>query len=369
MTVTVRPKVAIVGTGGAGRSYAAVFQSEQRVDPVLFSPTGKGLQAPSCTLKSTGIIDRTQTIRVGSSWADAVDDADIAIVAINAAGYRAVLEGLAPRLRSGQVVIISAQLCFASLYLHMLLSQLGTKGVVIGAWSTGPVTSKKVDNPTGVHIQLRRNAVPVASLDPAHRSRVLQVSELLFGPRFELQDRMIALELSNLNPEIHAANMLLNFTRAENAEEWSNYGMQTRGVMNSVRASSEERRLLAERLVTRARSPEEHYHHSFGLEYEDLYLMSAKLAKQRTDLKGPTTIRTRFLYEDIPYGLHPLSLLGKVKGVQMKQFESLVTILSATCDEDFIGMNNLLEVLKMEEWAGGRLEPELSDALRLYGIL
>ncbi|WWD22210.1 hypothetical protein CI109_106701 [Kwoniella shandongensis] len=361
-----QPKVIIIGTGGIGRAYAAFLASEVRFKPVLFSPSGKGLKT-SCVIKSTGYLTATLEIEVETSWEGAIKDAEIIIIATAANGYKTTFDNLAPYLFEGQTVLISAQLSFASIYLRLILGSKGSK-IFIGAWPTTPLTGKARDG-TSVHIGSRRNEVDVAALDPGHQAVILQKSQALFGSHFNLLPRMVAIELSNLNPEIHAANMALNFTRAEWGEDWSNYGCQTRGVISIVKRTSAERLAVAKSVGQYVQSAEEHYHKSFGLSYNDLCIMAEQLAQKRPELRGPTTTRTRFLYEDLPYGIHPLIAFAKSRGVPTPHFNALALLLSAACGEDFKSQNELVSALKMDTWTEEMADGDLRPILEMYGVL
>jgi len=46
-------------------------------------------------------------------------------------------------------------------------------------------------------------------------------------------------------------------------------------------------------------------------------------------IKGPTNLNTRYLFEDIPTGLVPLSCLGKALGVKTPTMDAVVELGSA----------------------------------------
>jgi opine dehydrogenase len=54
-----------------------------------------------------------------------------------------------------------------------------------------------------------------------------------------------------------------------------------------------------------------------------------------TALRAPGQVETRWLTEDIPFGLSTWSLLGDRLGVDTPVMDSLVTLASATLEMDF----------------------------------
>jgi len=64
-----------------------------------------------------------------------------------------------------------------------------------------------------------------------------------------------------------------------------------------------------------------------------------------TALRAPGQVETRWLTEDIPFGLATWSLLGDRLGVETPVIDSLVTLASATLDRDFRSETRGLESL------------------------
>jgi opine dehydrogenase len=54
-----------------------------------------------------------------------------------------------------------------------------------------------------------------------------------------------------------------------------------------------------------------------------------------TALRAPGQVETRWLTEDIPFGLATWALLGDQLGVETPVIDSLVTLASATLSKDF----------------------------------
>ena len=66
---------------------------------------------------------------------------------------------------------------------------------------------------------------------------------------------------------------------------------------------------------------------------------------------GPTTEDSRYVTEDVPYGLQLTSLLGRLAGRPAKLHEAGIEIFSAMYDRDFAKENKLLAVLELEKYA------------------
>jgi opine dehydrogenase len=354
-------RVAIIGSGGIGRGYAA-YLTTQGHEPVLWSPSGAA-QADfvgGAELAVTGRIEASLPLAVAAGCPQALAGSDAVIVAVQANGFRAVLEAMAPHLVAGQSVIISAHCSFAALYLHRLLVRRGLD-LPIACWATTALTARK-SGPRSVHISGIRAKLDVATLPVRHAQAGLATCRALFGDRFEARDDVLAIMLSNLNPPAHVANMLGNLTRAERGEDWPNYGSITQGVGRIVDAMDVERLALARAFGLCVRSVQDHYVHSFGVAPGPVGEMAAAVYKNRPELLGPKTLDTRFITEDVPFGLAPLEVLGKITGVALPLHQAGIALFDAICARDFRAENDLLPALDLGGLSAAALHQELRGA-------
>jgi opine dehydrogenase len=352
-------RVAIIGAGGIGRGYAACL-TQAGHQPVFWSPSGAALAdfAGGEPLVATGKIEGALPVSVAGSCAEALAGAGAVIVTVQANGFRTVLDELGQHLQAGQVVIISAHCSFAALHLHRLLASRGVE-LPIAAWATTALTARK-SGPRSVHISGIRAKLDVATLPARLAPEGLATCRALFGDRFEPRDDLLAIMLSNLNPPAHMANMLGNLTRAEKGEDWPNYGSITQGVGRIVDGMDTERLALAAAFGLSVRSVQDHYVLSFGVEPGPVGEMAAAVYAKRPELLGPKTLKTRFITEDVPFGLVPLELLGRITGVQLPLHQAGIALFDAICDRDFRAENDLLPALDL-----GSLQPaELHRLLR-----
>jgi opine dehydrogenase len=349
-------RVAILGTGGIGLGYAALLAANGH-SPVLWSPTGGGVVAPGGRVTVTGVIPGAFVAEAAASCAAAVAGAEVVIIAVNGVGHRAVMDALAPALNAGQMVIVSAQLSCSAAY---LAGRLAARGVVVpvAAWATTAVTARRVALDR-VHISGVRQRLDVATFPARLAEGGLASCRALFGDRFEARSDLLAITLSNLNPPVHLANMLCNLTRAERGENWSNYGSITPAVARLIEALDGERLALAVAFGVTVRSVHEHVALSFGVERGPLGGMMAEVYRLRPELAGPATLDTRFITEDVPFGLVPLAFLARRAGVAVQLHDAGIALAGALYGRDFAGENDLLPHLGFDG----------CDAARIHALL
>ncbi|WP_419456825.1 NAD/NADP octopine/nopaline dehydrogenase family protein [Agrobacterium tumefaciens] len=84
---------------------------------------------------------------------------------------------------------------------------------------------------------------------------------------------------------------------------------------------------------------------SHGTSGDSVAEVYAKLAKQAKDPIGPKDINTRYILEDVPFGLIATIYLAQMGGVRAPSHESGAEILSACYGRDLSKDNDILPEL------------------------
>lgn len=335
---------AILGAGGIGLASAALLATRGH-RPVLWSPSGQGLAELAGTgLEASGAIEGHFRPEVANTLAQAVAGADAIVIALPGNARRAVFEALIPLLEKGQTVIVSADLSLGAVWLQDRIPAL--LDVAVLAMSTTAVMGRRTA-PGKVTVGGIRARVEAACVPEAAAGATIGFCNQLFGGSVvEAPGGMLAVLLGNLNPPVHMANALCNLTRIEKGEAWANYDGITPAVARLIGDLDRERLALAARFGVSARTVEAHFSQTFGLPQDmPLAQMTAEIHHRRGGPPGPVSLETRFLTEDLPFGITPLVHLGRACGQPMPLHEAGLTLLSSACGRDFAGMNDLLDGL------------------------
>ena len=257
-------RVAILGAGAIAFGGAA-YLTDRGHDPILWSPSGRRTRdlAAGTPLVATGALEGEFRPRIASSCGEAIDGADAIFVALPANGHRAVFDAAAPHIGPGQVVVISGHLSFGALYLAKKLAERELQ-VPITAWGT-TVTTGRQPGPTQVKIANIRKKVDAATVPTRASDHGLAVCRELFGDRFVPRADLLAISLSNLNPQNHMGIALLNLTRMERGEAWGQSQNLTEAVGRLLEALDAERLAIARAIGAEVRTIREHYHLSFDV--------------------------------------------------------------------------------------------------------
>lgn len=341
-------QVAILGAGGVACATAALL-AENGYAPVIWSPSGAGTRDLRGTeMIATGALEARLRPEIADDIATAVAAAGAIILALPANAHRAVIDAVVPHVRDGQTIIVSAQLSLGALYLFRALQARGITATVV-AWGTTVVMGRRT-GPAEVRVGGVRDRVEAAVLPPERADAGLATCRALFGDRFALAPSLIAIALGNLNPPVHMANALCNLTRIEKGEAWANYDGITPAVARLIEALDAERLAVAAAYGVQVRTVQAHFRQSFGMP-EDLPLaeMTALIHDRRKGPPGPTDQSTRFVTEDVPFGIAQIVALAACCGIAVPLHQSGLHIFDALYGRDFASENDLLPRLNLRD--------------------
>ena len=351
-------RVGVAGAGAVALGTAALLH-EGGHEPVLWSPSGASTAAlREGPLEATGAIEARFAPGVAEDAAE-LARADVVMLALPAYGHRAVIEALAPHLRRDQPVIFSSHASFGALHLARLLAARGVSAPIF-AWGTTAVTGRR-RGAASVAVNTVRAKVDLCALPPDAEPEALHLCTALFGERFVPRAGLLAIQLSNLNPQNHMGIALANMTRMEHGEDWGQGANVTPNVGRLLEALDAERLAIAHALGLEVRTIFQHFSLSFHVPEGPVAEMNAAMHEAGRGGTGPATADSRYVTEDVPFGLWPTVVLGRMAGVPAPLHEAGVRIFSAMYGRDFAAENDLLAALDLEARGLDALRAEIAN--------
>lgn len=340
-------RISILGAGAIAYSTAALLAKAGH-ETVLWSPSGKRTVdlAADHPLVATGAITGSYRPRIASSCGEAIAEADVVVFALSGNGHKLAFDAAAPHIRDGQPLIISSHLSFGALYLNKCLAARGVRAPII-ALATTVSTGRQLSSTT-VHVGTIRQKVDMATLPASAIDEGQVLCARLFGDRFVKRDGLLAIALSNVNSQNHLGIALLNLTRMEHGEEWSQSGSITPTVGRVIEALDSERLAIARAFDLQVGTVHEHISRSYNLPLGSVTEMNQERHRQGLGVSGPKTVDSRYVLEDVPFGLLPTVLLGQLTGNEATLHESGMAILSAAYGRNFAEENDILPELDLK---------------------
>jgi opine dehydrogenase len=333
--------VTIVGAGNAG--YAHACKLVARGHRVRLLKTSHSLHEESYewVLKNAGIYCIDDTAKGERSFArldmitrdesEAVPGADVLFILTQSLQHEQVAGRIGPLLRGGQMVIVVPGY-MGSLYFSR---SCPARGVVFAEGESTAVDARIVeDGVVRIFFMNVRNAL--AFLGATSEEAGMQRACDLFETYRYQRDNIIESAMHNPNLVLHTVGTIMSASRIEHShgDFWMYKEGFTKSIWNVIRALDEEKNAILE---------------SFGCRRLD-YLDACKFRSEEdltrdalevfqsyaeSSPKGPGSLATRYVQEDVPMGLCLMSSLGEKCGVQTATCDSLVNIAGALLRKDF----------------------------------
>ena len=338
-------RIGIAGTGAIAFATSALLHMQGHT-PMLWSPSKVGTRALEIApLHALGAIEVKFTPRVASSAQDLTEKNDVLIIALPAYGHKTVMERLVPHIRNGQHIIISSHASLGALYLAQLLAVRGVQAPIT-AWGTTVATGRRQKGAV-VQVNTVRRCIDLCTVPETESDTALKLCQRMFGDRFQPREGLLAISLSNLNPQNHLGIALGNITRMERGEAWSQGQNVTPKVGRLLEQLDLERLAIAKRLELNVKTIFEHFHLSFHVPIASVSEMNQQMHALGNGGTGPATADSRYVTEDVPYGLQFTAVLGRLVGQKAKLHEAGIEIFSAMYNRDFTNENSLLNALEL----------------------
>ena len=338
-------RVGIVGAGSIALGTAALLV-DQGHDPMLWSPSGSGTKGLERGVTAEGALEITFKPRIAASAQNLCDENEVLIIALPAYGHKAVMDAIAPHIQSEHHIIVSSHASMGALYLTRLLEARNVS-VPITAWGTTVVTGRRQDGPV-VRVNTVRSRVDLCTVPETRSDCALALCQQLFGDRFQPREGLLAISLSNLNPQNHLGIALGNITRMERGEVWSQGQNVTPKIGRLLEKLDQERLAIADALGLNVKTIFEHFHLSFHVPIASISEMNQQMHAQGNGGTGPATADSRYVTEDVPYGLQLTAVLGRLVNRPAILHEAGIAMFSAMYDRDFADENELLTALELE---------------------
>jgi len=270
-------------------------------------------------------------------------------VVIPAFGHELFFHEMLPHLRDGQTVVVWAG-DFGSLRLAHLIKGKGIdKKVTVVETHTLPYGTR-LQEPGVVDCLLLAPRVLFSALPSVHNENLIEPLRQLF-PALEAGKNVLMVGLSNPNPIVHPPGSLLSTARIEytGGEFYMYREGITAAVARVIRQVYEETAVLGRALGFEVLQYEDRDFRTtatiMGVAFQAPFDTLGLIAS----IKGPQSLNDRYIKEDIPFGLVPMSELGKKLGVPTPIIDSIISLGSIICDEDFWTTGRRLKDLGLDE--------------------
>lgn len=274
-----------------------------------------------------------------SDLGQAMAAGDVLLVVVPAFGHEWMAENMAPHLRDGQTVVLVPGYPGSTLMFRRIFRERGMTAKILLAETVSLPYATRLVGPAQAGIKGVKQVLHIAALPHADTARVVEILKPAL-PQLEPVENVLVTSMNVSNPIGHVPTYLLNLGRIEGAMpkghfDWHDWATP-RVKKVSVGIDQERVRVagaLGVRAYTKAELSEMQY---LGEPW--------KIIQPEGEIPASSeTIPDRFITEDVPHGLVPVALLGRVLSVPTPVTDSLIWIASTVQGVDYWKEGRTLE--------------------------
>ena len=226
-----------------------------------------------------------------------------------------------------------------SLEFSALAAEFGVSDITVAEVDTAPYVCRKTSGESAI-IWGEVSSLGLGVFPSVRTSRVVSDLKPLF-PGVSPYEDALQCGLSSMNPVVHPAGVLMNAGRVEYSR--GEFYFYEEGVSESVAKVIEavdEERMTVGRELGYELTPVGKAFHEAGFGPRGTLWEAINGSHMLTRLKAPGNLESRWLTEDIPYGIAAWSKLGTQYGIQTPVIDA------------FVGIGSI--VMGIDAWAEGR---------------
>ncbi len=330
--------IVIIGAGNSGLTMAAHLTMEGH-DVRLFSRRREEVEKLSQvnTIMSQGVIVGAAPIKLFTNdISQAVEGAELIIVATPADAHCVVAELLAPHLTDRKIICLHPGRTFGAIeFLHSLRRSGAPEQPLVGETQTTIYTCRKCGLNI-VEILALKKSVQVAGLNATDTQELLEALPSCLSAHLEAADNIGVTSLGNIGPILHTAPMLFNAGWVECGRTSFKYYRDgiTPLIASFLERIDAERVALGEKLGIGLVGVTEWMKKSYDIRGDTLYETIQNNSYYGT-IEAPVSLRHRYLMEDISTGLVPYEALGAALGLKMKLTAQVIDLATELLEYDF----------------------------------
>lgn len=338
--------VTVIGAGNGGLSIAAWMALKgccvnlyDKFEETLVDVRNAG----GATLKSPSLNGVACFNVVSSDIEAALAGSEIIMVATPASAHREVAAACAHLLSEGQTVVLNPGRTAGAIEFRKVVKEHApdAKFTVAEAQSLIFACRKGLHAETSVY-KVKQH-MPLAALPAAKTGEVVRLLQPWF-PQFVAAENVLETSLMNIGSVFHPIPAILNIARIDAGENFEHY-MQgiSPSVANVLERLDLERTAIAAAMKVKTMGVKVWLEDVYGAKTSDTINLYEAVQRQEQyrGIPAPKDPFSRYISEDVPTGLVPLSELGRIAGVETPLMDAIVILAGSIhkCDYRVSGRN------------------------------
>ena len=328
--------VFVCGAGHQGLSMAAHL-ALNGLNVRLWNRTPKNIQEVMDTgvIHCSGIVKGDARItKVSSNMADVVSD--FVMVTTPSSAHKDVARELAPYVHKDMVVVLNPGRTFGAIEFAEELKKYGVKELPqIAETQTIVYTCRKSSKNSACIFALKKD-VEIAAIHGSDIHYIMARMPDCLKPYFKVVDSVGLTSLSNVGMVLHCSPVMMNigWIESEKVDFKYYYDGISPSVAHFLEKIDLERQAVALAGGFLVESVREWLIRTYNVSGDTLFECIRNNEAYR-EIDAPPTIKTRYIFEDVPNGLVPVEAMGLEYGVPTPNITTIINLASSVMDHDY----------------------------------
>jgi opine dehydrogenase len=361
------PKFAVLGTGNAGQTFAADITLKGYSVNLAEVPE---FEANLRAIEKKGGIEISGD--AGNGFAElnmittdlkaAIKGVDIIIIGGSAHAHEPLSKALAHHFEDGQFIMFTSN--FGALRFHKWMKEAGVTTRVTPVETISLLYATRAVEPGVVACIGLKSILPAAALPASRTDAFLEKIKPVF-PQFVAAENAWSTSLNNLNPIVHPPMVLFNAGRIEasGGKGWNLYADGATESVAKIMLSMDKERMAVLKLISSDGIPIKDSFETFYAKYSLGKKTLSETLRQspihsNPAFPAPSSVDTRYINEDLPFGLVPWALFGRMWGVLTPTIDAIIQIASTMLNVDYFQKGLTAEDLGIQD-----MEPQNVKAI------
>ena len=332
--------IAVLGGGNgahmmAGDLTLAGYKVKLYEHPLFAEKIAGVLQSKKILVQGIGRTGLAEIDCVTTDISEALEEAEFVNMVIPAMGHELFIQEMLPFLRDGQIVVFWAGNFGSLLLAKALRDKRPDLKITILEANTLPYGTR-MKGEGEVELLLSAPSVVAAALPAEETEGSVEKLKAIF-PMLKPAANVLAAAFSNPNPVCHPPGSLLNTGRIQYSG--GNFYMYKEGITEAVarviRTVYDEVEDLGKALDFQVLQYEDRDFRTTGSIMGVAFQAPFDTLGIIGSIKGPKSIQDRYITEDLPYSLVPMSQLGSLLNIPTPTIDAIINIGCVVCQDDF----------------------------------
>jgi opine dehydrogenase len=306
--------------------------------------------------------------RVTTDLAAAVEGTDIIVIVTGGNAQETVARSLVPLLHDGQIILLIQGNTGGSLVVRRALETAGCRAAVdIAEMDNYPYSCWR-RGPTRIEPIVRKRWLQIATFPGNRIGAIFSRLSPLF-PHAVAAPNAIHTGFTNANAMLHVANCVANAGKIDRGEAYKFYAEGvTPSVARLYQAINAERVAVAAAFGASVPNLEDWFERVYGVRGADLSETCRLLTSNRDGpyqaTGTPNSWTHKYIAEDVPVGLMPMSALGRAADVPTPAIDAVIRLAAILAGSDFAATARTLDRLGLAGMDAAQIRRTLDEGFR-----